>query len=100
MKHIGSFSSGPMYVTIHYAYADLSSKPANNKCNFSWVIDSKNHLIYGPGRPFNALKHNDVSSQINGAFTSLKASIHFSFAISIPSYLPYNSGKSTDLFSI
>jgi len=36
---------------------------------------NKNICMYGPGNPFNALKHNEVSSTITGFLTNSKAVI-------------------------
>ena len=55
---------------MHSAYPVLSSNPANIWFSLNTIkiypsrpIESKNHLIYGPGNPFKALKHKLVSSQ-------------------------------------
>jgi hypothetical protein len=43
---------------------------------------SKNHLIYGPGKPFSELKHNEVSSTRTGACAISSAALHLAMAIS------------------
>lgn len=41
--------------------------------------------MYGPGKPFNALKQRQVSSTHTGPFIASAASLHFSIEISFGS---------------
>jgi hypothetical protein len=70
----------------------LSSYAASRLLSPVCPVFSKNHLIYGPGSPPSALKHNEVSSTMTGPPTSLAASTHFCAEISSGS--PCSSGRS------
>ena len=81
---VGSASSGPeAYAKTHCAYADLSSYAASMLFNPSCPVFSKNHFTYGPGNPFRALKHSDVSSTSAGPPSAAAASRAFSRATSL-----------------
>lgn len=73
-------------------------KPTNILFNPSCPMDSKNHLMYGPGRLLSASKQSAVSSTMTGPLIVSLAILHFCLAISCVE-LPCNSGKSNDLFS-